>query len=70
MRPDDDLKPARALAPARARGADLLLAGWLPERAAALALGCSVGVLQIRARAGVIRSRTIGPSATLYEVSR
>lgn len=66
---DEDLRPNRASSGRfDTRGSELLAAGWLPERAAARVLGCSVGVLQIRARAGVVRARSIGPSATLYEI--
>ncbi len=56
----------------RAPVSELLLAGWLPPRAAADELGIAIRHLEIRARRGEIRRREVAPQSGiyLYEVAR
>jgi hypothetical protein len=51
---------------------DLLADGWLSPRAAAAALGVTVGELEARARRGEIKRKQLVPNSSLYlyEVTR
>lgn len=51
-------------------GAELLVGGWLTQRAAADALGISVRQLLLRADDGKIESKHVGPGVRLYNVRR
>lgn len=46
----------------------MLASGWLPPRAAAAVLGCTVKELDRFVRDGAIRRRSIAPHVRLYEV--